>query len=493
MDNNTSILESKIETNEVYSCEFSKFNLKKSFELEFVISEKVPSLFITTYSGNLDYVNQNRNNKETGSCVSVNQNGTVAIEGDLNYIKGRGNSTWLFFDKRPYKLAFKEPVALLDMTEAYEWAMLSNSMDHTLLRNTIALELANVLEIPYTAENQWAHVYENGNYIGIYLICKNQEINEYSINLLENASNEQVYYLEYAINNGNDENNIRFNDVEGSSKNWSKSGKISIKYPSQEYLKSEEKKKIELEINKLNEYILHQDWENISKIINLESFVDNFIVNEIMLSGDMGYAFGMYKDIEGKWNLGPAWDFDQSAGNSTFGGTSFSGWYAKTGCENIWYTNLIQIDEFENLVKTRWTEKYADIVEKIHMIKELYSQYGKDVENNFIRWNAIGKDYWRAPDEIIELTTYTENFNYLFTWLDNRVEWMNRELITHENHLEETKDEKYIEPVIDGDQSFIQTKEFRAVFSAALFFIILIVILCFYVGRIKKMHLQKDR
>ena len=65
--------------------------------------------------------------------------GAVPPEGtiELDYIRGRGNSTWESQDKRPYKLQFKDKLDLFGMGESKEWALMANAMDPTLIKNRI--------------------------------------------------------------------------------------------------------------------------------------------------------------------------------------------------------------------------------------------------------------------------------------------------------------------------------------------------------------------
>ena len=56
-------------------------------------SDSVPSVFISTESGSLDYIHQNKENKEPGS-IRIYESGKKTLDMDLKHIKGRGNTTW---------------------------------------------------------------------------------------------------------------------------------------------------------------------------------------------------------------------------------------------------------------------------------------------------------------------------------------------------------------------------------------------------------------
>ena len=54
----------------------------------------------------------------------------------LDYIRGRGNSTWQA-DKKPYKLKLDKSQDLLGMGKNKHWALLANRFDQSLLRNRL--------------------------------------------------------------------------------------------------------------------------------------------------------------------------------------------------------------------------------------------------------------------------------------------------------------------------------------------------------------------
>jgi len=55
----------------------------------------------------------------------------------LEYIRGRGNSTWEE-SKKPFKFKLNTKANLLGMGKGKHWILLANSYDDTLLRNRIA-------------------------------------------------------------------------------------------------------------------------------------------------------------------------------------------------------------------------------------------------------------------------------------------------------------------------------------------------------------------
>ena len=90
-------------------------------------------------------------------------------------IKGRGNSTWSA-EKKPYNItiykkddyAKKGNAELIPGVEAKKWSLLANHLDNSLLRNKIAMDLANELGIGLPS--RFVDLWMNGEYLGSYLM-----------------------------------------------------------------------------------------------------------------------------------------------------------------------------------------------------------------------------------------------------------------------------------------------------------------------------------
>ena len=100
--------------------------------------------------------------------------GTYAID----YIRGRGNSSWTLFDKKPYKLKLTEDVDLFGMGANKHWTLLSGGEDHTMLDNRFTCYLADSVGLEYTVQCVNVDVYMNGRYLGNYLLSEQVRIDE---------------------------------------------------------------------------------------------------------------------------------------------------------------------------------------------------------------------------------------------------------------------------------------------------------------------------
>ena len=136
-------------------------------------SSELPSLHITTKSASMSAVHADKSHKEPANIV-IYDDGEVVLEKDLDYIKGRGNTSWTYA-KKPYNIKFEKKTALFGMDKAKKWTLLANYVDKTLLRNHTALSLATELGIPFTSQHTFVDLYINNEYYGNYVLCESVE------------------------------------------------------------------------------------------------------------------------------------------------------------------------------------------------------------------------------------------------------------------------------------------------------------------------------
>ena len=102
------------------------------------------------------------------------------IETDLQ-IKGRGNSTWTRWLKKPYRLKFYEKVSLLGEHKDRSWVLLANFADKSALRNHTALYLGKISNLDYTPSSHFVDLTLNGRYDGTYELCEKIKISNHRV------------------------------------------------------------------------------------------------------------------------------------------------------------------------------------------------------------------------------------------------------------------------------------------------------------------------
>lgn len=256
-------------------------------------------------------------------------------------IKGRGNVTWKM-PKKPYLVKFEDEYALLGMKSASKWVFLANSMDHSLIRNAVAFEIAKKTKLKWTPSGKFVDLILNKKPAGNYFVCEKIEIGKNRLDIPKDS-----YLLEIDINFDED---YKFRTTR-------RNLPVNLHNPSKPT--EEQFQYIQAYVDTV-ECILYGDCKNldIEDYLDLQSFADFWIVNELTQNDDISNprSVFLYKD-KGKLTAGPVWDFDWE----TF----------RTGKHNwrnekcVWYKPLLTNEGFRKILKKSWSNYRSDF-EKIH-------------------------------------------------------------------------------------------------------------------------------
>ncbi len=154
----------------------------EEYKLNIINGSTIASIFITTESGSLDYIHKDKNNKESGYIEIVDAAGVAVYDGELDQIKGRGNSTW-GNPKKPYNIKLEEKENLFGMGKSKKWSLLANYGDESLLRNSAVFSAGQKIGVPYTPMGVSCDVYINNNYEGVYLLSTRVEADKTRVNV----------------------------------------------------------------------------------------------------------------------------------------------------------------------------------------------------------------------------------------------------------------------------------------------------------------------
>ncbi|MBR5436939.1 MAG: CotH kinase family protein [Muribaculaceae bacterium] len=227
-------------------------------------------------------------------------------------IKGRGNHTWEYFDKKPYRLKFNEKQSIFGMPANRHWVLLAHADDDLcFLRDEIGFQLSRLMEMKWTPGHKPVEVVLNGDYIGLYFIAEKIRVGKNRVNIVEQpdeATDPEVITGGWLIEI---DNYWGLNQV----KIWETEGHI-IRFVTKtpENRSTEQTEYLRDYVTRINNAIHTEDksskeWQNYIDVDTLSRF---YVMNEVI---DNAAAFHgscyMHKEIgtEPKWIFGPVWDF----------------------------------------------------------------------------------------------------------------------------------------------------------------------------------------
>lgn len=110
----------------------------------------LPSLRLTLNGTTLDQIHQDKDVKYPGNDL-VLTDGDDVLTGTVE-IKGRGNSTWREYAKKPYQIKFSKKTSVLGMPAAKKWILLANASDDSMIRTRLVYDAAEQMDFPFVTE-----------------------------------------------------------------------------------------------------------------------------------------------------------------------------------------------------------------------------------------------------------------------------------------------------------------------------------------------------
>ncbi|WP_125778188.1 CotH kinase family protein [Antribacter gilvus] len=168
-----------------------------------------------------------------------------------------------------------------------------------------------------------------------------------------------------------------------------------------------------------------------ASMIDVDSFVDMMIVNELSRNMDAYYRSQyFYKDRGGKLTAGPLWDFDLTFSvGGYFGNNQVQGWQYQQTRQPIafdWYTVLVRDPAFQNRVKVRWQELRRGPLSDSALqqrVSALTAPLPNAAARNFARWPNLTTPtigYFTTPTA----ATWTGQVDVMRSWMLRRAQWL---------------------------------------------------------------------
>jgi len=403
-------------------------------------------------------------------------------------IRGRGNSTWASHgDKRPYQIRFNGPSAnnqtmrpspttqyrtryMFDSSYAARtWTLIANAIDASLMRHYAAYYLGNLLRMPFAPYGWFVHLYLNGEYRGVYMMCDQINVHDGGrmADMVRSSNPYQTEFLLEMCERLHRSGVIPANTLHPNEDMWVYVGGKSyeLAWPSYEYLTQAHMTRFR-EILQSVDNLLGRNSnagniprEQLETIMDVDSFVDFYLLHELFKNSDVGYSSMRYqiRIQNGVQRIvaGPVWDFDISSGgmmNPWFRG--YRDFHRPTGiwaarCPRtgvrpaVWFHNLMRNEWFQEEARHRWDEiRNNEVAQMKNHIMSLAINHSDCFDRNFdeawpnwIRQLARDRQV-RVPTEIRRANSHLEHVEHMYNWFGTRMVWMDGFLENPNPHLD---------------------------------------------------------
>ena len=388
----------------------------------------VPTIYINT-EGGVPVVSKE---EYVTAYVSVRgaENAEDNITEVLAEIKGRGNSTW-GMAKKPYRLKFDKKIKFLG-NEAKEknWVLLANYADKTLMRNALAFETArNMFEFGFTPSVTFVDVVLNGENLGSYMLTDQVEVKSKRVPVTE--QDETTTINDPEITGGYLIEVDGFADSEISWFQTTKGMKVTIKYPKDDEINSDQSYYISNYTQQMENALFSSSYTNAEtgwrKYIDEASMVDWYIACELFGNSDAWWSTYMYKERNDVFKFGPLWDFDIAFNNdSRLGDATNKLMRTYAHDPKTWIARWWQDAGFQANVKARWAEvRKAGVKEfMINYVNSTEEYLQMSQQNNFQKWDILNKIVY---NELAARGSYEAEVNFLRQYVGNRISYLDNQ------------------------------------------------------------------
>lgn len=360
-------------------------------------------------------------------------------------INVRGNST-KNFEKKSYSFETQDasgnPVgnSILGMPVETDWVLGASYIDKTLLRIPLAFHLARGMG-RYASRIKHVELVVNNEYRGMYTMMERpkRDINRINIKKLE-ATDEVFPDVTggYVIKIDRPDEQGWFSQFPGNSPINTKFYYQYV-YPRDIDINASQKTYIQGFMNNFESLMNSPAYADpntgYASVIDVASFVDFFIINELSKNVD-AYKLSTYLykdniDQGGKLFIGPVWDYDIAWHNCNYGAAfDPAGWAYQNQVNDFpaptWWIKLMNDPAFVNKLHCRWYTLRENILSLSTMYNYIDSSAAAITDardRNFKQWPIMGAFIYPNPQNQAGANYATEIAD-LKSWLANRVAWM---------------------------------------------------------------------
>lgn len=347
-----------------------------------VMQSQLNCVYLSLETGSTDYIDSHRAHTDTGEALMLTPEGAVQYQGAIPKIGGHGNSSFDYSKKKPYNIKLEEKANLFGLGKAKKWVLMSNFLDHSLLRNRVTLDMGRQAGLEFTLDSTYVDLFVNGSYRGCYELFEKAQVQKNRVNitdleeLTEELNDKELdeyehlavggelreykpdLYKYYAIpNNPADITGgylVQFqlyNRFPGKTDSgFVTSRGLAVQIDEPEYASQAQVLYIRKFVQELEDAIYSDTGYNslgkhYSDYIDVDSLIIGYLVQEISQNADGSQtSFYLYKESDtkgdGKLHYGPAWDFDLGYCNFLRGMTNPDGETVYTArITDLWAAN----------------------------------------------------------------------------------------------------------------------------------------------------------
>lgn len=371
------------------------------------------------------------------------------IDSDVQ-IRVRGNSSRRF-DKKGYLFKFtgddmqQKDYAVMGMEKDSTWVLNGPFLDKTLMRNYMWYNLAGEM-MEWAPDVRFCEVFLNGEYQGVYVMMEQISVGEGRIEVSKydgkaGVSSYIICVDRQSVNDGNYLDNFTFYTRRLQSR-------VEVKYPGSKKLNSDITNYISRDFSRFEKALYSYDYDSkrygFRSDIDVDNFVDYWIINEVSQNTDAGiYSTYFYKDVGGKLKMA-VWDFNNCCDNYMETQTSMAGFFLQ---DRPWFFMLMKDEGFTNQIIVRYRELRKSVLSDEYIkgyIDDVQNYLGTAIDRNFQVWGySFDEEHELLAGEGRHIGSYEAAVEQYERRLISRLRWMDQHIEAIRFYSHESKNKRY--------------------------------------------------
>lgn len=359
----------------------------------------------------------------------------------------RGNTS-MRFPKRQFFIKMvnedgsQNEVDVMGMGADWEWIVNISYIDKSLLRNYMCMAIAERV-MGYAPETRYCEMFQKRGdeyeYMGVYLVMESIKRGKSRINLAKyDPFHAETPYI-LCRDRYSDRNVIL--DTYSSIHDFSL-GYLAVRYPSDKRITDKSVAFIEADVTRF-EKALYSDnpaeFIGYRDLINVDSFIDYFILNEYFANYDAGInSYYSYKDLRARLSAGPIWDMDQGIANN------MPYVFEPEACamqSGVWFDRLVKDGFFSRRLVSRYKQLRGYLLSDRYiegLMDEITAYLGDARHRDWNRW------HYNDPDALLRdrvkrvhpaLSSNTRNFEEEIVFMKDNLRLHGAWLDQHLKHV----------------------------------------------------------
>ncbi len=350
----------------------------------------------------------------------------------------RGNSSRTF-DKLGYSIDLIEAdgtdndVEFMGMDAHSEWALHGPYLDKTLIRTYMWYNIAGEI-MDYSPNVRFCELMINGEYMGVYVATEKITAGENGarLNLAKKAKDKEFHGYMIKLDSPSETPYKNINNFSTYTGHAEKT--ISVVYPKGINLTPEFAEEIARDFSIFEKSLYSYDYDNetygYETFIDVGSFVDYFLINELTVNYDAGgRSTFMYRDVNNMYKM-CVWDFNACCGNYIRDVS------AKTFflTERTWFSKLATDEDFTEKVIDRYFELRENVFSDEYLmdyIDKTVEYLGPAVDRNYEKWGyTFDKSFQMLYPKDRDLHSFDEAIKQYKDFIFERLHWLDENIET---------------------------------------------------------------